>query len=209
MATVKPRRRFYYYVIRGSNLTESTGQTSGLPIIELVTSADILGGRYDDEIVERAKRNAEKKSVDSGKPVDVIEELDFAEEQLAREKRAALEAAQRKHLKVRAQFSTAKVNPFDVYDIQPWRERAWHKGRQPTEKQLAMLERSGVDVSGLSFTHASQLIKKIIDNRQKKLCTFKQAGVLRRYGYDAQSVTFDEASLLIDAIAKNGWKKPA
>ena len=36
MATVKPRRRFYYYVIRGSNLTESTGQTSGLPIFELV-----------------------------------------------------------------------------------------------------------------------------------------------------------------------------
>jgi superfamily II DNA/RNA helicase len=119
----------------------------------LVTSADILGGNYNDDIVERAKRNAEKKSANKGMPVDVIDELQLAEWELEREKREAVEAARRQKLKFRAQYSTAKVNPFDVYGLQPWRERAWHKGRQPTDKQIALLERNGVDVSGLSFAY--------------------------------------------------------
>jgi len=176
---------------------------------KLITSADILGGRYDDEIVERAKRNAEKKSADKCLPVDVIDELQLAEWQIERENREAAEAKRRKHLKLRAKYSTAKINPFDVYHIEPWRERAWHKDRQPTDKQIAFLERSGVDVSGLSFTHAQQLIKRIIENREKEMCTYKQAKVLRRFGYDPREVKFAEASELITAIANNGWKRPA
>lgn len=176
---------------------------------KLITSADILGGNYNDDIVDRAKKNAEKKSADNGMPVDVIDELELAELQLEMERREAAEAERRSTVKFRAKFSTAKVNPFDVFSIQPWRERAWHKNRQPTDKQIAMLERSGVDISGLSFTHASQLIKRIIENREQKLCTYKQAKVLRRYGYDPQEIKFTEASELITAIAENGWKKPA
>ena len=93
--------------------------------------------------------------------------------------------------------------------MQPWRERAWHKDRPPTSKQVAMLERNGVDTSGLSFTHASQLIKRIIENREKKLCSYKQAKLLKRYGYEPENILFTEASSLIDSIAKNGWKRPA
>ena len=175
----------------------------------LVTSSDILGGNLDDAIVDRAKKNAEVKSADTGKPVDVIDELELAEQQLERERREAIEAAHRKSLKVRAKFSTAKVNPFNVYNIQPWRERAWHKDRPPSEKQNAMLDRNGIDSSGLTFTHANQLIKKIIENQERKLCTYKQAKVLRRFGYDPQEIKFAEASELITAIANNGWRRPA
>ena len=39
---------------------------------------DILGGNYEDDIVDRAKKNAEKKSQKTGKPVDVIGELEAA-----------------------------------------------------------------------------------------------------------------------------------
>jgi superfamily II DNA/RNA helicase len=176
---------------------------------KLITSADILGGKYDEAIVERAKRNAKKKSADSAMPVDIINELELAERQIEKEKREAAEAERRKHLKLRANYSTAKVNPFDVFGIQPWRERAWHKGRQPTEKQIAFLERSGVDVSGLSFTHASQLIKKIITERECGGCTFKQAKILARYGYDPSEIPFEKAKEIISQIAANGWKRTA
>jgi len=176
---------------------------------KLITSADILGGRYDDAIVERAKRNAQKKSADKGLPVDVIDELELAEWEVEREKREAAEAERRRHIKVRAQYSTAPVNPFDVYGIEPWRERAWHKGRQPTKKQVALLERSGVDVAGLSFTHAQQLIKRIIENQQQGCCTFKQAKILQRYGYDPTEASFEKASEIISKIAANGWKQIA
>lgn len=176
---------------------------------KLIGSADILGGRYDDAIIERAKRNAEKKSANAGMPVDVIDELQRAEWQIEREKREAAEAARRQHLKLRAAYSTAQVNPFNVYNLQPWRERAWHKGRPPTDKQLAFLQRCGVDPSGLSFTHAQQLIKRIISDRQRGGCTFRQAKVLTRYGYDPSELSVDEASALITGIAENGWKRPA
>ncbi len=55
----------------------------------------------------------------AGKPVDVIEELEEAE------RRKAQEAARRSQLRVHAKYSTAKINPFDVLHIEPWRERAW------------------------------------------------------------------------------------
>ena len=174
----------------------------------LITSADILGGRYDDEIVVRAKRNAEKKSADKNLPVDVIDELKLAEWELEKEKRESAEAERRKHLKLRAQYSTAKINPFDVYGIEPWRERAWHKGRQPTEKQIAFLAKSGVDIAGLSFTHAQQLIKRIIENREQGKCSYKQAKVLQRFGYETE-VSFEQASEIISELAKNGWKRTA
>ncbi|HUW21032.1 MAG TPA: DEAD/DEAH box helicase [Sedimentisphaerales bacterium] len=175
----------------------------------LITSADILGGKYSDAIVERAKRNTEEKSVETSAPVDVFDELQLAEWEIEREKREAIEAAHRKHLKLQAKYSTAKVNPFDVYGIEPWRERAWHKDRQPTEKQIAMLEHSGVDVSGLSFTHAQQLIKRIIENQQQGCCSYKQSKILLRYGYNPAEISFEEASEIIGKIAANGWKQIA
>ncbi|MCL5281898.1 MAG: DEAD/DEAH box helicase family protein [Planctomycetes bacterium] len=173
---------------------------------KLVTSADILGGRYSDQIVDRAKKNAERKSADAGKPVDVIEELEEAERQIEEERRKAEEAARRSHLRVRAKYSTAKVNPFDVLHIEPCREPAWHKDRQPTPKQVAFLERSGVDVAGLSFTHARQIIDTIIKNREDGRCSFKQAQVLSWHGYDPREITFKQARTIINEMAANGWR---
>jgi hypothetical protein len=175
---------------------------------KLITSADILGGKYNDDVVERAKKNTEKNSVNKAMPVDVVDELQLAEWELEKEKREAAEAERRKHLKLRARYSTAQINPFSIYNIEPWREPAWHKGRQPTDKQVAFLQRSGIDVSGLSFTHAQQLIKRIIENREKGKCSYKQAKVLQRFGYDTE-ISFERASEIISELQANGWKRTA
>lgn len=137
----------------------------------------------------------------------MLDELELAEQQIERERREAEEAERRKRLTVRARYSTAEVNPFNVFGIEPWRERAWHKGRPATEEQIAMLERNGVDESGLTFRHASQLIERIIKNRETGGCTCKQAKVLRRFGYDPRETTFKQAGAIIDQIASNGWRR--
>jgi superfamily II DNA or RNA helicase len=170
---------------------------------KLITTADILGGNYTDDIIEQAKKNAKKKG-----SVDMISELAIAEKQISEKYRKAEEAAIRGKVMVRAMYSTAKVNPFDVLDLTPWRERAWHKGRQPTMKQTAFLEKCGVDCSGLSFTHASQIIDKVIKRRKAGTCTYRQANLLRRFKYKPDDITFERASELITTLKNNNWKRP-
>lgn len=172
---------------------------------KLITSADVLGGNYDDTVIERAKRNAEEKDV----PTDVLDELELAEKQIEAEQREERERAARERIRAKVKYSTAKVNPFDVLDVNPWREKGWHKGRQPTQKQLKTLENAGVPTDGLSFTHASQLIDQVFKRRKNGTCTYKQAKVLNKFGYhNSKDFTFKQASDLISQIADNGWRRP-
>ncbi len=172
---------------------------------KLIHAADILGGRYSDEIVELATRNAER----SSKPVDIASELVKAEREIERRRRLKEEAALRANLKLRSRYSTSKIDPFSVLDVIPCREPGWHKGRPPTVKQLALLEKFGVTPpENLTFVHASQLIDTLIKNRQAGRPTFKQSALLRRYGYRPEQMTFKQAGEIIDQLAANGWRRP-
>jgi hypothetical protein len=166
----------------------------------LITTADILGGNYADEVVDRARKTAEDAD---GAPVDMAETLADAERELAEERERARRAA----IRVKARYTSQVVDPFEVFHIEPWRERGWDKGRQPSEKMLALLEKNGIDTRGLSFTQAKQLVGEVIHRYEGKQCTFKQARLLGRYGYPTD-VPFAEASRLIDALAKNNWQRP-
>jgi superfamily II DNA or RNA helicase len=175
---------------------------------KLVSCADVLGGKYADEVIDRARENA--RNADG--PVDVRKALDdaqaelFAEEQ---DRRRQAEAANRARLIARANYTTETVNAFDLLDIRPERERGWHKGRQPSEKQLEVLRKNGVtNAAELSFTHASQLIDAIFRRRDDGRCTLKQARILKRNGYDPNA-SFAEARQIIDRLAANGWRREA
>jgi superfamily II DNA or RNA helicase len=172
---------------------------------KLMTATDILGGEYSDDVVELAKRNAAEKSDKEGKPADIATELQNAEREIAHRARMREEAEARDKIKLRACFSTANVNPFDVLDVDPRKEKAWHKGRPPTMGQINYLTKCGVDYSGLSFEHASQLIDSIIKRRERGECTYKQAKVLQRNGFDS-NVSFENARKIIDVVAANNWK---
>ncbi len=167
---------------------------------KLITTADILGGNYTDEVVERARKKAESASG----PVDMSEALDLAEHEIAEEHAAA----RRKALTAKVNYKVNTINPFDVLDIEPHRERGWDKGRQPSEKMLALLHKAGVPTRDLNFTKAKQLIGEIINRRDQKKCTYKQAKILTKYGYRTD-VDFHEAKGLIDSVAANGWRRPA
>lgn len=164
---------------------------------KLVTCADILGGNHDDAVIERAKAKAEK----GGKPKNMLEALDEAEEELRQEREEARrrEEADRTRLRLKAKYVTAPVDAFDVFGIAPPRERGWDTGRQPSQKMLALLEKQGIDTSNINFTQARALISEITGRWDKGLCSMKQARILQRAGYPTD-VSREEASKLIDQI---------
>jgi len=168
---------------------------------KLVTTADLLGGKYADETVDRARKTVEAAD---GAPVDMSEALELAERDLHEEHEQARRAA----LKMRARYQVNTVDPFDVLGIEPRQERGWDKGRQPSEKMIALLAKNGIPTNGLSFAQAKQLIGTLMARWDTAKCTYKQAKLLAKYGY-ATNATFEQAGSIIDSIAKAGWKRPA
>jgi len=173
---------------------------------KLVTSADILGGKVSEEALELALARAKQ----AGKPVNMTEALDDAEEELKRQREQArqAEAARRARLVATARFTTQSVDPFDVLHLDPAKPRGWDKARQLSEKQRSLLSKQGISPDGVSFSQGKQLIAEIFRRWDGKLCSFRQAKVLRKYGYGTD-VSFAEASATIDALAKNNWRKPS
>lgn len=179
---------------------------------KLMTTADILGGKYSDETVERAAKIAK----DAGTAVNMEKAIELAEDQLAKEREEAerrrlAEEARRQRIRGRAQYSTSSVDPFSIYDITPRRERGWDTGKQLSEKQRALIEKHmpGVDVDSLPYGQAKQLLDAQFKRWSEGLCSFKQARLLKRAGYDPSNMKREEASALIDALAKNNWRRPA
>lgn len=203
---------------------------------KLASCSDILGGKYSDEIVARASEIASAESVDES--VDVVKQLEQAEEEIHEQKKRA---AERKMVVGKATYSSHLVDPFNVLDIEPQREKDWHRGKMLSSKQINYLQRAGVQkINELTYTEATQLIGKMMERYKDGLCSYaqarvlrqaghepkgirsvdaneiinsmpcsdKQANMLKRYGYGVENVTRPQASKLIDAIANNGWKRP-
>lgn len=164
---------------------------------KLISMADVLGGKYDDEVVAEAKR----KMRDDGIPSDVADALEAAKAKKDEERRREREAAERRRIVARASYSVTNVNPFDLLGVTPVRE---HVGTEngPTEKQIAFLARSGIgNPEGMTRRRASQLITELIERRKQGKATYKQTRMLKQHGYDGE-YTIAEASALIDQIIK-------
>ena len=175
---------------------------------KLVTTADILGGRTSDQAIERVIAKAKAK----GKAVNIVEELE-TEERLIREEieeRKRREAARRSQVVGRAQFSTQAINPFDIFQLEPPRQRDWDSGKTLTEKQAALLRRQGMNPEKMSYAQGRQVVSEMFRRWTLGLCTPKQAALLKRYGYQlsTKDLAKDDAGKLIDALAKNHWRKP-
>ncbi len=172
---------------------------------KLVTSADILGGKFSEQAIEKAILKARE----ARGPVNMTQELDLAEEELReqREQDRLAEIARRANLVATARFTTQSVDPFDVLHLEPTKARGWDQGRQLSEKQRTLLAKQGINPDQVSFTEAKQLIAEIFRRWNGNLCSFKQAKVLKKYGFET-NVSFAQASATIDALARNRWRKP-
>lgn len=167
---------------------------------KLVTMADILGGKHSDEARERVKKKAEE----SDEPVDATRALEEAEEEIKKEKEAAIraEAAKRAAVVGKAKYTSQSVDPFDVFDIQPERRNVPAEPLPVTEKQEETLAKYGIDTEGLDRNGASKLLEEVFRRFRKGLSSFKQIKLLQKLGYDGDPKTlgFKEASEAIDQL---------
>jgi superfamily II DNA or RNA helicase len=188
---------------------------------KLVSAADILGGEHPDALVEGIIRKAAK----SGQPVDILRALAQAKAKAKKERREQARreaqeraiqqetakqqaAARRSGIVAGASYTTQKINPFDIMDVAPKREPAWHRGRKPSEKMKEVLRKAKVPFTEeTTFWEAHLLIDEVVRRRREGLCTYKMAQLLKEYGYPTE-VGFSEASAIIDRLKANGWRLP-
>lgn len=168
---------------------------------KLCTSADVLGGKVSDEAIAMAVKRVRE----AGGPVDMAKALDQAQADIDRKRQA--EEAQRASLVARAKFTATRVNPFDVFDIKPVRERGWDQGKKLSDKQRDLLSKAKIDPDSVSYSQAKQLIDEMFRRWDSGLATFGQAKILKKSGFVAP-MRREEASKAIDQIAtRQGWAK--
>ena len=163
----------------------------------LIGPEDLLGGDYEPDEIELAKKKAKK-----GETGDVKTRLEEARKELA-----AVAAAVRS--KVAANVRT--FNPFAVLemDITSTTRDDMRWGRQaPTEKQLLALKNRKVPdaaLKNISQREASRLIDACKRRLEDGLCTYKQLEKLREFGIDDKNVTFQGAGRALTYVAQNHW----
>lgn len=175
---------------------------------KLVTTADILGGKYDDEV----KAAAVEELKESGKSANMAEALKKAEQKIREriEQQKRDEAARKAKIIAQVQFHAQKISPFDLFEITPRKDSKWDTGKPLTDKQKDVLRKAGVNPDELNYAAAKQMLQKIFERREKGLCTVNQGKVLCRAGYhpnEIKKLSFNEASRLIDGLKQSGWKR--
>ncbi|MBR4162520.1 MAG: DEAD/DEAH box helicase, partial [Solobacterium sp.] len=164
--------------------------------IDLCKPADLAAEEKDRDEVTKASM---KDEIDLfGAASDAVE---------ARRKKLAEELAAQAHKKSRLinplQWFVS-IGDMDLADYEP--EFRWEM-EKATEKQIAMIEKSGIDPTGMTKGQCSQIIDRIINRRNEGLATPKQVMLLERYGYkDVGMWPFALASKKIDQLASVGWK---
>lgn len=172
---------------------------------KLITTADVLGGDYDQDVIDMAAGIVARAG---GEVVDTVEALKEAARARHEEKQreAEVEAKRRHKLLAQVDFTTRGVDPFAVFDIEPRRVREWERQAEPpSDKQVSALKRWGVPTEGLSKQRATQLIGECIHRKEKGLCSYKMAAQLRKRGMDPHMRFEDAKKVLDDIAARDGW----
>ena len=167
---------------------------------KLCCSADILGGKLDDEVIAEVARRVKE----GGKPVDVTEELAKVKAEV--EERKKREAATRAGLQARAEFLVTKIDPFSQWDITPVQERGWDRGKKFTPKQAQVLmERIGVNPDKIPYGQGKQLLDEYFRRVSGGYASLKQAALLKKRGF-SMPLRMDQAGRMIGRMRdRQGW----
>ena len=177
---------------------------------KLINAVDILGGNYDQQVQERARKIIEK----SEESENVEEVLKRAEGQITDEKEAERqrqirEAQKREWLKAeKAKYTVEQVDPFSWYDTLPNKISAEKLKRPATKGQVDALLKFGLkekDVSSKSFSEAQAILSDLAKRKSKGLCSYKQSNILKKHGFNP-NMSFHNAKKVIDLLAGNHWQ---
>jgi superfamily II DNA or RNA helicase len=206
-----------------------TSSKSHLEVIDLVgtsrmgrepiVATDALAGDWSEEVTEEAARMAQ----DSDDVMDVEELLEKAHQKLDDEERLKREAeakeARDRQQRLRHGIRVTGRVVIDDADspsqidrlmgTQGHRQRGFYRGRRPSEKMVAVLERAGIPHDEeTTWEDAHRWIGKVVSRRTAGLASFKQVRALERFGWTPfdgrklEKVTFEEASKTLDFLIK-------
>lgn len=162
---------------------------------KLITTADILGGKYSEEAIERVKRKAKAKGTS-----DILTALEIEEIELSKER----EAARLKGIKINSTYGTTFIDPFAVFQQNA---KKWESHRQKFlgEKQRARLLKSG-------WNPAQHSLAENLAEHSRLIAAYPwQVSKLIQYGYtkkELDRMPYWEAFKMIDACKANGGKRP-
>ena len=152
---------------------------------------------------EKDVETVKKKSEDE--EVDLLDAVSDAEEARRRALAEALASKAKKKSKL--------IDPLEVFDVlndigladyEP--EFKWEQD-DASEKQIAALERFGVDAEGITKGYAAQILTRLIDRCDEDKATLKQIRLLKRYGYNPVDWSFRQAGAIISQLKRNGWRR--
>lgn len=166
--------------------------------LKLANAYDVLGGNYDVEARELARREADGRK-------DVGEAMTQAAALLALER----QWKEREDIRAReVRYGAFAVDPFDPDAPEVAGSDYTGPARgTATDSQVRLLVNLGVP-EPTAQRYSKKQAGAVIDSLAATRCTTKQAAVLRKAGVDPDGVGMDRASRIIDAIAKNGWQRP-
>ena len=175
----------------------------------LIHGPDVLGGRFDDDVIDVAKRMMED-SPDEAQ--DIEELLEAAQRRKEEEDQRSLaqqtERDRRSSVKAKVKYTTSREDALSFFSVTPSRARDWDRARPLSDKQLDVLRRQGVDVTQYSNSEMKQMLVKLFGRIKSDACSLKQSKVLQRADWYDDDVSFREASRRIDILSKNKWRKP-
>lgn len=165
---------------------------------QLISAVDVLGGKYPEDVVKRAKKIAEKA------PGGMLAEEALAKAAAEIEAKRQREAAKRLGLKAQVSYKTNVVDPFAVLHM----DRPKDDGlpfRPADVRQLKQLADFKVpcDSKGLSYAEAAKLLQTVWVRKHKGLATFGQMKALATAGIDASRMRVGTASRVMDALVRN------
>ena len=172
---------------------------------KLVTMADILGGKWPDEIRDRAGEILrEGDGTITTEDALAQAEAEAEAKRKAEAEKKANELRRRGKVRAKVRYTLGKSNPFDLLDIAPPQDVALTPA---TQSQIEYLAKHGIKADGFDESHAERLVRGIKRRFAQGKATPKQVQLLRRFKIDATDMSFKQASRELDALAANGWKK--
>ena len=163
------------------------------------------------DIICRKKETAERVTLDleDGTEADLFEAEETAEKNVLEERKNALQKALEEAEKERKQKKLIDPLEFelsiaadDLIDYVP--TFGWEIA-PATDKQIATIQKFGINAEGMCKGQASKLIDNLIS--RIGMSTPKQIKLLQRYGFQSvQDWTMDEAKAMIAQLAAANWQ---
>ena len=211
----KSRSLYQQMVGRGTRLAPNKEKLLLLDFLwmtgrhDLCRPASLLGASAE---VEARVSEMVEDAMDDLLGIDLLDAESQAEQdvQTAREEALAAELEKMRHRKAQLVDPLQYALSICDIDLQNYEPTFAYELKDPTEKQVQMLERRGIDPTGMSAGMASKMIDSLIRRQDEGMATPKQVRMLERKGFVHPGTwTFEQASKMMARLARNRWMVPA